>query len=154
MADLTLSDLVNLASAEELINVLGISDLQFAFDEYVQLKPSLDAVEAHTKASQIFAMLSWPEPTFHGLNKWARDPPTEEPWAEALFCWRVKRHLESAECTAVAWGTIDYYGLRSNEERRNARMVNLGRYRLVLQILERLQDDRRSKKSLLESLRG
>ncbi|KAI1396363.1 hypothetical protein F4819DRAFT_135966 [Hypoxylon fuscum] len=134
--------LLRLRSTKGLIEVLGKPELEYAFDEYVKMHPSFDTIRADHIYPRIFAMLSWPEPTFLSLLNSAREPPTDEPWAEALFCWRVKRHLESRECTAVDWTAVDYYALPSVEDRRSARATNLERYKLILALLERLQEDR------------
>lgn len=136
------SDMLELPNAEELMEVLGKEELGYLFNEYVELHPSLDPIKAGYLLARIYTMLSWPEPTFDTLLKWSRNLPTEEPWAEALFCGRVKLYLESSRCAAVVWKPIDYSTLPTKEERLNARIINLKRYRFVLKVLERLQEDR------------
>ncbi|KAI1376847.1 hypothetical protein F4677DRAFT_459607 [Hypoxylon crocopeplum] len=137
-----ISDILKLPSAQEIIVRLGEKELRAAFDEYVELHPSPEKIVAEDHTARVFAMVGVPEPTYTNLYKWARDPPTDEPWAEALFAYRVKRHLESRDCEAVDWTYTEYYSLPTTEERRCYREVSLERYRSVLQILERLQEDR------------
>ncbi|KAI1763902.1 hypothetical protein GGR53DRAFT_466898 [Hypoxylon sp. FL1150] len=140
-----ISNILRLPSTEELIEVLGRSELQFAFNEYVERHPAFNKIDARRYTARIYAILSWPEPTFHRLSESAKGKPTREPWDEALFCWRVKRHLESSECTAVDWETIDYYALPTAAKQREARELNVERYGYILRLLERLQEDRNRK---------
>lgn len=140
-----ISEILKLPSTNELIAVLGEKELKFAFDEYLELQPSRDPIAAEDYVARIVAMLGWPEPTYRTLYKGARDPPTDEPWPEALFVYRVMRHLESNKCKAASWVAVDYYRLPSEEERRRARVVAKERYKLVLEILARLQEDRHNK---------
>ncbi|KAI1098301.1 hypothetical protein F4804DRAFT_350569 [Jackrogersella minutella] len=133
-----MSDILKLPNTQELITVLGADELQYAFSEYLTIHPSPEPIVAKDIIARVYAMVGWPEPTFTNLYKWARDPPTDEPWPEALFAWRVKRYLEGRDCKAVDWTLIDYYRLSTAEERRYSRVIALERYQFVIEILERM----------------
>ncbi|KAI6080346.1 hypothetical protein F4821DRAFT_63903 [Hypoxylon rubiginosum] len=140
-----ISDILKLPSAEEIIKVLGKSELQFAFDEYIKRHPSFTAIEARHYIAPVYGIITWPEPNLHKLLNSVKERPTSEPWDEALFCWRVKQHLESSKCTAVDWKVIEYYTLPTAAEQRDARTLNVERCGYILALLERLQKDRNRK---------
>ena len=139
------SDILKIPSAQALVAVLGEKHLQHAFDEYAGLRPSTESIPAKDYTSRIFAMTGEREPNPTDLYRWVRDPPTDEPWAEALFVYRVIRRLESPHCSALDWKPVDYWTLPTVEDQRRSRGVLLERYEFVLQILERFQDDRYKK---------
>ena len=140
-----IAQILKIPSVQELIAVLGEKQLQFAFDEYVELRPSIETITAKDYTPRVFAMLGENEPNPTDMHRWARDPPSDEPWAEALFVYRVKGHLESRDCPAVDWKPVDYWTLPTVEDQRHHRAVWLEQYGFVLQILERLQEGRYQK---------
>ena len=138
-----ISDILKMISiTQELITVLGEKELRFAFDEYVEQRPSPSPIAAADYQAGVYAMLGEREPQPTDLYRWVRDPPTDEPWAEALFVYRVLRHLESRYCPAVDWKSVDYWVLPTKEDQRRYRVESLDRHGRALVILQRMQEDR------------
>ncbi|OTB02003.1 hypothetical protein M426DRAFT_13995 [Hypoxylon sp. CI-4A] len=135
-----MSVILKLPIVEEIMDVLGTEPIYQAFKEYMRLHPSHDPIKAQKYLGHVFAILGEPSPTYTTLFKRAYFPPTDEPWAECLFCWRVKSYLEGRDCNAVNWETTDYYAAETtDEEKAESDAIDLQRYSFILEILERLQ---------------
>lgn len=119
--------------------------VKFAFDEYLEQRFDItDPIVVKDYLPRVFAIAGHPEPTYDSLFRLAKNPPTDEPWAEVLFAFRVKRHLESRDTQAVECQAADYW-LLDDAERRNARAEDLKRYEFVLSVLRRMQENRQAK---------
>ncbi|KAI1093500.1 hypothetical protein F5B19DRAFT_491341 [Rostrohypoxylon terebratum] len=150
-----ISDILKLSSMQDVLEILGKEEIQMYFHEYVTLHPLQKPISAKEILPDVFAIVGGPEPTYTSLYRQARDRPTDEPWAEALFAYRLKRYLEKRECTAVNWRSVyhaDTAGGSSDRttalrprEGTSHRTIALERYGVTLIILERLQRERHLK---------
>ncbi|KAI1461706.1 hypothetical protein F4805DRAFT_476221 [Annulohypoxylon moriforme] len=137
-----MSDIMKLSSIHDIVEILGKKSIQSFFDEYRTIQPSLEPIVAQDILPNVFAIVGGTEPTYTSLYRQAKNPPNEEPWAESLFAYRMRRYLESRECTAITWRSLDYYTVHDRTESRTNRAISLERYGIILIILERLQTER------------
>ncbi|KAI0898603.1 hypothetical protein F4806DRAFT_494264 [Annulohypoxylon nitens] len=150
-APFDISEILKLSSMQDVLEVLGKDEIQMYFDEYVTLNPSPEPISAKDILPEVFKIVGEPEPTYTSLNRQARDPPTDEPWAEALFAYRLKRYLEKRECTAVDWRSVYHSTSATRTGSRSHKAIALERYGITLIILERLQRERYYESSASES---
>ncbi|KAI1213822.1 uncharacterized protein F4807DRAFT_456370 [Annulohypoxylon truncatum] len=115
-----MSDILKLPNMQDVLEVLGKENTQAYFDEYVTLHPSVEPISAKNILPHVLEIVGGTEPTYTSLYKRARDPPTDEHWAECLFAYRMKRYLESRECMAINWRSTL---LHNPEERRDSRAI-------------------------------
>ncbi|KAI5863950.1 hypothetical protein GGS23DRAFT_620842 [Durotheca rogersii] len=116
--------------------------IKITFDEYhTNICGSLEPIAAKDYVAGVYAILSEPLLDFADLHQWARDPPTKEPWAEALFVHQVKQYLCDLSVSDWKPATLNDLDV-TDEERRNSRVVDLMWCEFVLEILERMQRDR------------
>ncbi|KAI0890681.1 uncharacterized protein GGS22DRAFT_184029 [Annulohypoxylon maeteangense] len=137
-----MSDIMKLSNIQDILEVLGKTSIRLFFDEYVSLHPSLEPIVAKDILPDVFSIVGESEPTYTSLYRRANDPPTNAHWAEGLFAYRMKRYLESRECMAITWRSLEYYTIRDPGEIRTNKAILLERYGIILIILERLQRER------------
>ncbi|KAI1085570.1 hypothetical protein F5B20DRAFT_7486 [Whalleya microplaca] len=128
-----LAKMLQLSSTKAVTDLISSDSIQFAFNEYVDLHLAAHPLTRKDPQKRAVYILTDPPPTYHNLYRWARDPPTDEPWCEVLFAWRVRNFLQSDECPEVGWGTAD------PKETRPYRLVDCERYGIVLEMLAWLQ---------------